>query len=362
MKDIRMILPNMASDTAGAASLLFQLGGVSIIHDAAGSMESFITFDEQRDLSGKRTFASRLSRMEAITGDDRKLIDKIISECNDDKPPFIAIIGSPVPFTIGTDLDGIAAEAEFELDVPSFAVNAGAFDLYDRGASEALKKLIAKTANNPKSKEGYRINLLGATPLDYSKTEIAGIKADILTDNTTTVSDLTMTDGMEEIYSAAEADLNLVISISGLDTARYMKEKYSIPYAIGFEYNQHKTEIQYKTDGKPLLIIGEAVFAKNMVHILQKSGISAVAGVTGNDDKEIFPNVPTVYLNTEKSIKAELQKEYSLIVGDPLYRLLLPKDSGSIYVERPHRALSSRLYQPHNQTIDELIIKIKECL
>ena len=38
MKDFRMILPNPASDTAGAASLLFQLNGLTIIHDAAGSM------------------------------------------------------------------------------------------------------------------------------------------------------------------------------------------------------------------------------------------------------------------------------------------------------------------------------------
>ena len=81
MKDIRMILPNPASDTAGAASLLFQLDGLSIIHDAAGSMESYITFDESRELEGKRTVASRLSRLEDITGDDRILLDKIEQEC-----------------------------------------------------------------------------------------------------------------------------------------------------------------------------------------------------------------------------------------------------------------------------------------
>ena len=81
MKDIRIILPNPASDTAGAASMLFQLGGLSIIHDAAGSMESYITFDESRELTGKRTVASRLSRLEAITGNDSTLLNKIETEC-----------------------------------------------------------------------------------------------------------------------------------------------------------------------------------------------------------------------------------------------------------------------------------------
>ena len=117
MKDVRMILPNPASDTAGAAAMLFQLGGLSIIHDAAGSMESYITFDEARDLNGKRTVASRLSRLEAITGDDSILLNKIETECADNPPPFTAILGSPVPFVIGTDLDGIAAEAECSVGI-----------------------------------------------------------------------------------------------------------------------------------------------------------------------------------------------------------------------------------------------------
>ena len=77
MKDIRMVLPPMASDTAGAASTLFSLDGLTVIHDAAGSMESYITFDESRELEGKRTVASRLSRLEAITGDDAILLEKV---------------------------------------------------------------------------------------------------------------------------------------------------------------------------------------------------------------------------------------------------------------------------------------------
>ena len=135
MKDFRMILPNPASDTAGAASMLFQLNGLTIIHDAAGSMESYITFDEERELEGKRTVASRLSRLEAITGDDSILLHKIEEECGDNPPPFVAILGSPVPFTIGTDLDGIAAEAEFLTGVPSFAVNSG-FSAIKNGVME----------------------------------------------------------------------------------------------------------------------------------------------------------------------------------------------------------------------------------
>ena len=37
MKDIRTILPNIASDTTGAAAALFEAEGLTIIHDAAGA-------------------------------------------------------------------------------------------------------------------------------------------------------------------------------------------------------------------------------------------------------------------------------------------------------------------------------------
>ena len=130
----------MASDTAGACSLLFETGGVTVIHDAAGSMEVFITFEEQRPLDTCRTVTSQLTALEAITGNDQILIDKLTDELAAHPAPFAAIVGTPVPHTIATDLDGIAAEVEAAAHTPVFAVNAGGFRLYDYGAGEALKK------------------------------------------------------------------------------------------------------------------------------------------------------------------------------------------------------------------------------
>ena len=36
MKDMRFVLPNLTPDLGGAASLLYELGGMTIFHDAAG--------------------------------------------------------------------------------------------------------------------------------------------------------------------------------------------------------------------------------------------------------------------------------------------------------------------------------------
>ena len=358
MRDIRMILPNMASDTAGAASALFQTDGLTVIHDAAGSLESFITFDEHRDLSGKRTVASRLSRLEAVTGDDSILLGKLEQECTDDPPPFAAIIGSPVPFTIGTDLEGIAAEAEDATGVPTFAVTAGGFGLYDKGAGEAIQKLIAKTTRLPTAHAGLTVNLLGATPLDYSEAEIDQMKAHLLAVGVRKVNTLTMADGMKEVYQAADVDRNIVISLAGIPAARYMKKTYGIPYTIEVPLAPHSAATP--AGECQVLLLGESVLTKQLTALLNEMGIPAVAGVTGSDDSEIFPEVSPLLLPTEESIRRELRKGYFAVVGDPLYKLLLPRDSKTVYIERPHRALSSRLYPPTNQTIDQLICAIQE--
>lgn len=360
MKDIRMILPNMASDTAGAAAMLFALDGLTVIHDAAGSMESFITFDEARDLEGKRTVASRLSRLEAITGDDGILLGKLEQECEGEKPPFIAILGSPVPFTIGTDLEGIAAEAQWSTGVPSFGVNSGGFALYDKGAGEALKKVIEKTVS-PKPQIKGRVNLLGASPMDYSATELEGIRKNLLDRGAAEIYTLTCAHGMEELELAAQAEYNLVISLSGLPAARYMKEKFGTDYTIGVPISGIKTW-PGEMIGQRVLVLGEAVLTKQLVHAMEKAGIRAVAGITANDDPEILPQVNAVRLDTEEKIRLELEKEYDLIVGDPLYRLLLPSGAKGKYVIRPHRALSGRLYPPEENTLEKMMIKMKEGL
>lgn len=364
MKDIRMILPNPASDTAGAASILFQLDGLSIIHDAAGSMESYITFDESRELEGKRTVASRLSRLEAITGDDRILLDKIEQECVDNPPPFVAILGTPVPFTIGTDLEGIAAEAEFATGIPSFAVNSGGFEMYDKGASEALKKVLEKTAQPPSGHTGCIVNLLGATPMDYSPAEIADITQQLLARSADQVNNLTMTDGMEQIYKAAEADHNLVISVAGLPAARYLKQEYGIPYTIGIPFDSNiDTEQPAPAAQKRVLIIGESVFARQLAYtVSQMPGVTAVAGIIGNDDPEIFPQVSSIRLDTEDKIFNELRNDYTVVTGDPLYRLLLPPEHNCVFLERPHRALSGRLYPFSEYKLNHYLNELKRCL
>lgn len=356
MKDIRTVLPNIASDTTGAAAALFEAEGLTVIHDAAGSHEVFVTFEEARDLENRRTVSSRLTQLEAVTGDDSRLLDAIIAECEAEPPRFVAIIGSPVPFTIGADLDGLAAEVEFSTGVPAFAVNSGAFEPYDKGAGEALRKLIEKVVLPPREGEKTQVNVLGASPLDYSSAEIGGICGHL----SGSVNVIAMDAGFEVFQKAAQAKESVVVSMSGLPAARLLQKKYGIPYRIGLFPSESIP--QPEKDGE-ILVIGDEVTAKSLaLRCMEILSRPAVAGVVGSHDPEVLPEVPHIILDTEDKIRRELRKDRFAVIGDPLYRLLMPKNSPALFVERPHRAQSGRLYPPTEKTLDELLDELKDKL
>ena len=54
-------------------------------------------------------------------------------------------------------------------------------------------------------------------------------------------------------------------------------------------------------------------------------------------------------------IKLSQDKEYKIVIGDPLYKNLIKGTERCIFVELPHIALSSRLYWDEN--IDYLSIE-----
>ena len=181
--------------------------------------------------------------------------------------------------------------------------------------------------------------------------------------------------GIEVFKNAARAKASLVISMSGLPAARWLKNRFGIPYFMGVTVNEMSaggvTGAIFGTakhvpppavkPGKEMLVIGEAVLAKNLArNYMETAGHPAVAGIVGSYDPEVFADVPHVILDTEEKIRAELAKGYYAILGDPLYKLLLPKDSESIYIERPHRAQSSRIYPPTEVTLDEIAAKFAE--
>ena len=123
MKQTQAFLSTYTADVSGVCSALFELGGMTVMHDASGCNSTYNTHDEPRwyDMDAL-VFISGLSELEAVLGDDEKLIEDTVRAAKELSPRFIALAGTPIPMITGCDLAAIAREIESRSGVPSFFV------------------------------------------------------------------------------------------------------------------------------------------------------------------------------------------------------------------------------------------------
>ena len=144
MKGLRKVLTPFAPDQSGAVSVLYALGGAVIIVDAGGCTGNICGFDEPRfETQAAAVFSAGLRDMDAILGRDQLLVDKAVEIAESLHPKFVALVGTPVPAVIGTDLKSLCRLIEKKSGVPAFAVatngtsstSAGRFTRLRRSAS-----------------------------------------------------------------------------------------------------------------------------------------------------------------------------------------------------------------------------------
>ena len=109
--------------------------------------------------------------MDAILGRDELLAAKIKSAVERIDTSFVAVIGTPVPATIGTDYKALKKLIEGKVDIPVVPVKTNGMKLYNEGEKEVYKALIDEFADDVHSDAKDQI-VLGMTPLTYGKDHI----------------------------------------------------------------------------------------------------------------------------------------------------------------------------------------------
>ncbi|MGN1073454.1 MAG: nitrogenase component 1, partial [Eubacteriales bacterium] len=113
MKQTASFISTYAADVSGVCSALFELGGMTVMHDASGCNSTYNTHDEPRWYdTDSLVFLSALTEMEALLGDDEKLVRDVTEAARAFSPRFVAIAGTPIPMLTGTDLAAAAREVE----------------------------------------------------------------------------------------------------------------------------------------------------------------------------------------------------------------------------------------------------------
>ncbi len=415
MKQVSVTLSTYTADVSGVCSALYELGGMVVIHDPSGCNSTYNTHDEPRwyDMDSL-IFISGLSQMDAIMGNDDKFINDIVRAAKELKPRFIALVRTPIPLMTGTDFEGIARVIEKQTQIPVFYFPTSGMQSYVSGAGMALetvaRELVLPTNANGHFKENgieienvsnelsvaytkkknqqklnqseqkqienteskqsnskIKINILGATPLDFSVNSTLDSIKEFLSKHFEIISTFAMGSSIEDIQKAGEADVNLVISSVGFPAAKVLEERFSTPYVIGTPVKGFagiiaeklidaawtgKSQAAYfsvTSSGKSIsraangiYIIGESVISQSLKAAMAlKQGIDATVICPLETEPEyIGENV--LLFSSEEEIKAAIA-EAKTVIADPIYKTICADETN--FIALPHEAFSGRIYR-----------------
>ena len=177
MRQTYRILPVYTGDVSGVCSALYELGGMTVMHDPSGCNSTYNTHDETRWYDrDSLIFLSGLCEPDAIMGSDEKFIGDVVRAAQAYRPAFIALCNSPIPYLTGTDFAGISNVIEHRTGIPTFYVPTNGMHDYVTGAGLAFEKLAVKLFEGksgaaPKERT-VNVLVLGVAPLSWMTTPL----------------------------------------------------------------------------------------------------------------------------------------------------------------------------------------------
>lgn len=363
MKQTASIISTYTADAMGVCSALFELGGMSVMHDASGCNSTYNTHDEPRwyDMDSL-VFISGLSEMEAVMGDDEKLVEDVVRAAEDLHPSFIALAGTPIPMMTGIDMRAIAQLVEKKTGIPSFGLDTNGMHSYLAGASAAWLALARRFLPERAEKDAKTVNILGATPLDFSVNGSVDSLRRWLTENGWQAgATWAMGSSLDQLKDSGRAAVNLVVSWSGLALARFLKERYGAPYVAGLPMGQAFGEkvqqalLAAAADGEDraaftdrddtadadTVVIGESVAAGSLAAALTLEQGRSVRVLCPLETEPSLLNPGDAIAPDEDDIIPRLSGVDTLI-ADPLYK---PIFRGRRFIPWPHEGFSGRIFR-----------------
>lgn len=359
---LSLALPPFAPDTAGAAAVLYPLGGMTVIVDAGGCAGNICGFDEPRwqaDAEPSAVFSAGLRDMDAIMGRDANLVAKIRETAAELTVSFVGLVSTPVPAIIATDFRAVCRMVEKETGLPAIAVRTDGTRLYDRGASAAYDALVQKfTAPRPHDAPRTGLGVLGLTPLDFSIEERTYLRT-MLGEEDTPVR---FFDRLDDFREAARLKELLVVSPAGLKAARRLQRQWGIPIRAelppAFIHEAFSAVLSRLAallrDRQPreVLIVHQQILANGLRRaICQRFPALPAAAVTVGSffllDRELQWE-GDLHFRDERDFHACLQAHPgAIVIGDALLARAVPEPFGGTLLDLPHFALSGRKAPMH---------------
>lgn len=357
------ITPVYTGDVSGVCSALYELGGMVVMHDPSGCNSTYNTHDETRWYDqDSLIFLSGLSHLDALFGNDEKLIRDVTAAAEALHPRFVALAGSPIPYLNGTDFRAICRILEKRTGLPVFHIPTNGMHDYSRGGGAALAEIARRFVLPSPTKCPRSVNLLGVTPLDFEeKGSVASLRQAVEELGFDLRSCWSMGDSLDTLARAGEAQVNLVVSALGLPAAGVLEERFGLPWVAGLPI------------GKAAPLVGEAlrtaaVSGRSAALCAQRPGTRAAEVVLIGEPVRMGSLAQAISLQyglscqvlcplegcgeliapVDRLVHGEEEAEALLvgakaIVADPLYRPICPKNAA--FYPLPHLAFSGRCFR-----------------
>lgn len=369
MKQTSTIISTYSADVFGVCSALFELGGMVVMHDASGCNSTYTTHDEPRwyDMDSM-VYISGLSEMEAVMGDDEKLVSDICDAAEQLKPRFIALAGTPIPAMTGFDFPAVARLIEYRTGIPAFGFSTTGMNSYVQGANMALEAIVRRFVRQDAVKtDGPSANILGLTPLDFSVNgSDASIAAFLEESGFEVLSRWAMGSSLEEMARAGQAHVNLVVSSTGLGAAKALQELFGTPYVVGVPMGAGFSGLLREAltaavatgenqspksclPGGDIVLIGEGVTALSLASALELTTGKAVRVICPTECDDCLLRKKDLLLQSEEEIVAAMAGAKT-VIADPLFQPICPETAR--FAALPAENFSGRIWR---QDIPNLI-------
>lgn len=373
MSHILFDLPPLSPDYSGVASVFHDLGALTILHDASGCTGTYTGYDEPRWFgSSSPTFCSGLREMDAIMGEDGKLLKKIKAALRDMHVPCVSIVGSPVPMVIGFDFKGFASLVEHETGLPAFGFPADGLHYYDQGQRDAYLALAERILEGRPQKIKGTVNILGASALDgFDGPSLDALEDMLAAKGFTRLAVWGERSSWEELKESAAAEINWPITAAALPLARFFEERFGTPFVTGLPIGRGEEErifsalkayskggvadrqfppakaVQSNPEQKPeTMIVGEALFCSSLRAYLEAEGASGPVsiGTFFSQGRDFLRPGDHLFADESEAREALSAPQLKWVLADPLIQDLLPGEAALRFTPLPHRAISGRLY------------------
>ena len=224
--------------------ILWALAGIKdakvIEHGSTGTVSyNVVNFDILNHKTPKgQFFSSGIDEDDVIMGREDKLIQAVKELDREHGLKLLPIVATGVTSVIGLDLDGVAEELKKEVNAKILVFSGGGFrGSFKDGIEEVFLRIAKELVKEPEKKHSRAVNLLGVSIDTFNHvSDLHELKRllSLLDLRVNTV--FTQDTDTEAIEKMSEASINIVLNDSGIESAKLLEKRFSMPWVYGMPF------------------------------------------------------------------------------------------------------------------------------